>query len=147
MNGVARATLVVLVFDAVALAAVELLYLPLYLPLGSGAVPVPVTILLAVVSTRWLVRSAAELGGPRSVAAVPLVVWLLALGVLGVAGPGGDVLLPADWRSLLLLGGGLFPAAVVLGRALGRSSSDGVGGRPAAAGDTVQVDGPSRYRE
>jgi len=147
MNGVARATLVVLVFDAVALAAVELLYLPLYLPLGSGAVPVPVTILLAVVSTRWLVRSAAELGGPRSVAAVPLVVWLLALGVLGVAGPGGDVLLPADWRSLLLLGGGLFPAAVVLGRALGRSSSDGVGGRPAVAGDTVQVDGPSRYRE
>ncbi len=144
MNGI---TLMVLVFDAVALAAVELLYLPLYLPLGSGGVPVPVTILLAVVSTRWLVRSAAELGGSRSVAAVPLVVWLLALGVLGVAGPGGDVLLPADWRSVLLLGGGLFPAAVVLGRALGRSSSGGVGGQPAVAGDTVQVDGPSGHRE
>jgi hypothetical protein len=143
MNGIARTTLMVLVFDAVALAAVELLYLPLRV----GAVPVPVTILLAVVSTRWLVRSAAELGGPRLVAAVPLVVWLLALGVLGVAGPGGDVLLPADWRSILLLGGGLFPAAVVLGRALGRSSSDGVGGPLAVAGDTVQVDGPSRYRE
>jgi hypothetical protein len=143
MDGIARTTLMVLVFDAVALAAVELLYLPLRV----GAVPVPVTILLAVVSTRWLIRSAAELGGPRPVAAVPLVVWLLALGVLGVAGPGGDVLLPADWRSMLLLGGGLFPAAVVLGRALGRSSRDGVGGRPAVAGDTVQVDGPSRYRE
>jgi hypothetical protein len=143
MNGIARTTLMVLVFDAVALAAVELLYLPLRV----GAVPVPVTILLAVVSTRWLVRSAAELGGPRLVAAVPLVVWLLALGVLGVAGPGGDVLLAADWRSVLLLGGGLFPAAVALGRALGRSSSDGVGGPLAVAGDTVQVDGLSRYRE
>jgi hypothetical protein len=143
MNGVARTTLVVLVFDAVALAAVELAYLPLRV----GAAPVPVTILLAVVSTPWLVRSAAELGGCRAVAAAPLVVWLLALGVLGIAGPGGDVLLPADWRSMLLLGGGLFPAAVVLGRVLGRSSSGGVGGRPAVAGDTVQRDGPSGYRE
>ncbi len=143
MSIVARITLAVLVFDAVALAAVELLYLPLRV----GAVPVPVTILLAVVSTRWLVRSAAELGGPRSVAAVPLVVWLLALGVLGVAGPEGDVLLPADWRSLLLLGGGLFPAALVLGRALARPASGRVGGRQLVAGDTVQVDGPSGYRE
>ncbi|MGH3869924.1 MAG: hypothetical protein ACRDSR_00165 [Pseudonocardiaceae bacterium] len=136
-------TLVVLVFDAVVLATVELLYLPLQV----GAVPFPVTVLLAVVSTRWLVRSAADLGGPRSVAAVPLVVWLLALGVLGVAGPGGDVLLPADWRSILLLGGGLFPAAVALGRMSTRSPSGGVGGRQPVAGDTVQVDGPSGYRE
>ncbi len=109
----ARITLVVLVFDAVALAAVELLYLPLW----AGGVPLPATILLAVVSTPWLVRSAAELGGPRWVAALPLVAWVLALGVFGVAGPGGDVLLPVDWRSVLLLGGGMFPAAVVLGRA------------------------------
>jgi hypothetical protein len=112
-----RIALVVLVFDAVALAVVELLYLPLRV----GAVPFPITILLAAVGTPWLVRSAAELGGPRVVAAVPLVVWVLALGVLGVGGPGGDVLLPADWRSALLLGGGMFPAAVVLGRTLARS--------------------------
>ena len=143
MSMMALITLVVLVFDAVALAAVELLYLPLRV----GTVPVPVPILLAVVSTRWLVRSAAELGGLRSVAAVPLVVWLLALGVFGVAGPGGDVLLPADWRSVLLLGGGLFPAAVVLGRALARPGNGGVGGRQPVAGDTVQVDGPSGHRE
>jgi hypothetical protein len=143
MNIVARITLMVLAFDAVVLAAVELLYLPLRV----GAVPFPVTILLAVMSTPWLVRRAAELGGSRSVAAVPLVVWLLTLGVLGVAGPGGDVLLPATWRSMLLLAGGLFPAAVVLGRALAHSSSGGVGGRPAVAGDTVQVDGPSGYRK
>lgn len=117
MSLLARITLVVLVFDALALAAVELLYLPLRV----GAVPFPITILLAAVSTPWLVRSAAELGGPSVVAAVPLVVWVLALGVLGIGGPGGDVLLPADWRSALLLGGGMFPAAVVLGWALARS--------------------------
>jgi hypothetical protein len=143
MNIVARITLLVLVLDAVALAVVELLYLPLRV----GAVPVPVTILLAVVSTPWLVRSAAELGGPRLVAAVPLVVWVLAIGVFGVAGPGGDVLLPADWRSALLLGGGLFPAALVLGRVLARYSSGGVVGRHPATGDTVQVDGPFGYRK
>jgi hypothetical protein len=113
----ARITLVVLVFDAVALATVELFYLPLRV----GATPLPITILLAAVTTPWLVRSAAELGGPRLMAAVPLVVWLLAIGVLGVGGPGGDVLLAADWRSGLLLVGGTLPAAVALGRAMARS--------------------------
>lgn len=113
----ARITFVVLLFDAVALATVELLYLPLRV----GAAPFPITILLAAVSTPWLVRSAAELGGPRIVAAVPLVVWLLAVGVLGVGGPGGDVLLAGDWRSGLLLAGGTLPAAVALGRAMARS--------------------------
>jgi hypothetical protein len=117
MTGLARATFVVLVFDAVALATVELFYLPLRV----GAAPFPITIVLAAVSTPWLVRSVAHLGGPRAMAAVPLVVWLLAIGVLGVGGPGGDVLLAADWRSGLLLAGGIFPAAVVLGRVMARS--------------------------
>jgi hypothetical protein len=143
MSIVARFTLVVLVLDAVELAAVELLYLPLRV----GAVPIPVTIVLAVMSTPWLVRSAAELGGPRLVAAVPLVIWVIALGVFGVAGPGGDVLLPVDWRSALLLGGGLFPAAVVLGRVLAHSFSGGAVGQNPVTGDTVQVDGPFGYRE
>jgi len=113
---IARITLVVLVFDAFALAAVELLYLPLRV----GTVQLPITILLAALSTPWLVRSAAELGGPRVVAAVPLVVWVLALGVLSLGGPGGDVLLPDNWRPMLLLAAGLFPAAVTLGRAFAR---------------------------
>jgi hypothetical protein len=112
-----RITLVVLVFDALALAVVELLYLPLRV----GAVPLPITILLAAVSTPWLVHSAAELGGPRVLAAVPLMVWVVAFGALGVGGLSGDVLLTADWRLVLLLGGGMIPAAVVLGRALAHS--------------------------
>jgi len=114
---IARITLVVLVFDALALAVVELLYLPLRV----GTVPLPITILLAALTTPWLVSTAAELGGPRVVAAVPLVAWVVALGVLAFGGPGGDVLVLADIRSALLLGAGLLPAAVVLGRAFARS--------------------------
>ncbi|MBV8540252.1 MAG: hypothetical protein JO364_10585 [Pseudonocardiales bacterium] len=121
MSLLARITLGVLVFDAVALAAVELLYLPLRV----GTVPFPITVPLAAVSTPWLVRSAAELGGPSVVAAAPLVVWALVLVVLGIGGPGGDVLLAPDWRSALLLCGGMFPAAVMLGRALARSGAAG----------------------
>jgi hypothetical protein len=117
MTGLARATFVVLVFDAVALATVELFYLPLRV----GAAPFPITIVLAAVSTPWLVRSVAHLGGPRAMAAVPLLVWLLVIGVLGVGGPGGDVLLAVDWRSGLLLAAGTVPAAVALGRALAHS--------------------------
>lgn len=143
MTLLARLTLLLLVLDAAALAAVELFYLPLRV----HAVPFPITILLAVVSTPWLVRSAAELGGPRLVAAVPLGVWILTLGVLAFGGPGGEVLLPADWRSALLLAGGLAPAAVALGRAVGRPASPGPLVAAPVAGDTVQVDGPSGYRE
>ena len=106
--------LVALLIDAVLLAAVELLYLPLRI----GAAPVPITILLAAVTTPWLVRSAARLGGGGVVAASPLVTWVLGVLVLGMAGPGGDILLPADWRSLVLLGAGMFPGAVALGRSL-----------------------------
>jgi len=111
---VAGLVLLVLLVDAVLLAAVELLYLPLRI----GPVPVPITILLAAVTTPWLVRSAARLGGGGVVAAAPLVTWVLGVLVLGMAGPGGDVLLPVHWRSVVLLGAGMFPGAVALGRSL-----------------------------
>jgi len=148
MNLAACAVLVVLVLDAVLLAALELLYLPLRI----GSVPVPATILLAAVSTPWLVRSAARLVEPPALAGAPLVAWVGAVLVFGVAGPGGDVLLSEDWRSLLLLAAGIFPAAVEWGRALapgavGRHGGTGVVRRDAGTGDTVQVDGPSGYRE
>jgi hypothetical protein len=111
---VAGLVLLVLLVDALLLAAVELLYLPLRI----GPVPVPITILLAAVTTPWLVRSAARLGGGGVVAAAPLVTWVLGVLVLGMAGPGGDVLLPVHWRSVVLLGAGMFPGAVALGRSL-----------------------------
>lgn len=119
MRLAARGILVVLIVDAVLLAVLELLFLPLWM----GGVPFPVTILLAAVSTPWLVRSAAELGGSPRMAGVPLIAWVIAILVFGIAGPGGDVLLTANWRSVLLLGAGIFPAAITLGRVLGEADT------------------------
>lgn len=106
----------VLVFDAVLLAVVELLYLPL----RAGGWPLPVSILAAIVTTPLLVRAAAHLGASVLAAGAPLAAWVVTVLVFGTAGPGGDMLLLADVRSLLLLGGGMFPAAFVLGRVLHR---------------------------
>ncbi len=109
----------VLMVDAAVLAALELLYLPLHV----GGVPFPVTILVAAVTTPWLVRAAARTGGWGGVAAAPLVTWVLCVLGFGVAGPGGDVLLPVDWRSFVLLASGMFPGAVALGRSLTTTGS------------------------
>lgn len=111
MRGV---VLAVLVIDAMLLAAAELLFMPLHI----GSVPFPVTVVVAAVTTPWLVRSAAEVGGGIGMAAAPLVAWFVAIGVLGLAGPGHDMLLVADWRSILLLGAGIAPAAWVLGKVM-----------------------------
>ncbi|GGM43025.1 hypothetical protein GCM10012275_12490 [Longimycelium tulufanense] len=127
-----RLLLGVLVLDAVLLAAVELLFLPLrvkdlglhtapgWLPDSVVTWPVPLSLLLALVATPWLVRSAGELSPRVAVAAAPLLAWLLALAILGLAGPGGDRLLTNDWRSLALFAVGAVTAAVALGRVLGR---------------------------
>ncbi|HWN32535.1 MAG TPA: hypothetical protein VNP03_07315 [Pseudonocardia sp.] len=111
----AHAMLVVglLTVDAALLAMMELMFLTLAL----GVVPLPISALLALVSTPWLVRRAGELGGAGS-ASAPLIAWALTVAVLGLAGPGGDVLLLGDWSSLALVVAGLVPAAFVLGRVL-----------------------------
>ncbi|MGH3515972.1 MAG: hypothetical protein ACRDQ7_00835 [Haloechinothrix sp.] len=116
-----------LLLDAVLLAVLEVFFLPLrfdglLLP-DLGAVQAPIVLLIAAVTTPWLVsqtaRWSARMGGPRGLAAAPLVLWLLTVIVVGFMGPGGDRVLVADWRSLALLVCGLVPAAFTLGRALG----------------------------
>ena len=103
---------------AVVLAVLELLYLPAYV----GRWPAPVSVLVAGLTTPWLVHVAALVSRRPLVAGAPLVVWLVTVFVVGTMGPGGDVLLPVNprslWRSLLLLIAGVIPAALVLGRAL-----------------------------
>ncbi|NKQ58011.1 hypothetical protein HFP15_34635 [Amycolatopsis sp. K13G38] len=116
-----RGLLVVLLVDTVLLATLELFFLPLRLD-GKllpklGDVPVPVTVLVAIVTTPLLVGQAGKLAGPRA-AFAPLVVWVLTVVILGLFGPGGDLVLVQDWRALLLLAGGVLPAAVTLGSAL-----------------------------
>lgn len=115
--------LVVLTGDAVLLAVLELFFLPLrldgYVLPRLGDLPFLVSVLLAAVTTPLLVTRAAGLVA-RRLAGVPLAAWLLTLLLLGAGGPGGDVVLLVDWRTLALLGAGALPAAVALGNALAR---------------------------
>ncbi len=112
----ARLLLAVIVLDAVLLATVELFFLPLHLPNAYSGADLPLSIALAAVSTPLLVRAAAVIAPRLRVAGAPLGAWLLTILVFGIGGPGGDVVLPSDWRSLLLLAAGVIPCGVVLGR-------------------------------
>jgi hypothetical protein len=126
-----RGLLALLLLDTVLLATLELFFLPLRMD-GTllpklGAVPVPLTVAVAVFTTPLLVRQAGLLVHPRA-AFAPLLVWIVTVLVLGLFGPGGDVVLIQDWRALLLIAGGALPAAMALGGALaapGRKSSGG----------------------
>lgn len=118
-----RLFLAVLLIDCVVLAIVELLYLPLafdgyLLPYLAGGLPLPLMPLLAAVTMPLLVSSAARLSSRMIVIASPLLVWVGCLGVFGLAGPGGDTLLLADWRALLLFACGAFSSAIAIGRTM-----------------------------
>jgi hypothetical protein len=103
-----------LVFDGLLLGAIGLVLTPMY----AGSVPTPVGAILSIAVLPWLVLRAGELDPRPGVAGAPLIAWLLAVGVLGISGPGGDVLLPATWQSLLLVFGGLFAGLLALRRVL-----------------------------
>ena len=119
MTSGGRLFLAVLLLDAVVLAVVELLFLPLrfdgYLLPDLDGFPFPVTAVLAGLTMPWLASMAKGLSDRLAVAVAPLLVWLASLGVFGLAGPGGDLVLLQDWRSLLLLAAGALPTAIVLG--------------------------------
>lgn len=122
-----RLLLALLMVDAAVLAVVELMFLPLsfdgYLLPNLGGFPLPLMPLLAAVTTPLLVSLAGKLSSRLVVAAAPLATWILVVAVVGMFGPGGDLLLTADWRSLLLFACGALPAAVVLGRVLASTIS------------------------
>lgn len=108
-----RAVIVVLVVDGVLVALFGTLFNPLY----YGSVPLPMGAILTILIMPWLVTRAAEIDPRRWVAAAPLLAWAVTIGVLGVVSPGGDILLPATWQTLLLCGGGLAAGFVGLRRA------------------------------
>ncbi|MCX2733260.1 hypothetical protein OOZ19_23710 [Saccharopolyspora sp. NFXS83] len=117
MTGYDRLVFGFLLLDAVVLALVELLFLPLWI----GSVPFPITTAVAAVTTPLLVSAAGRLSASRRVAGAPLVAWFATIFVFGLFGPGGDVmLLGNDWRALLLIGAGTLPSAMMLGIVLGR---------------------------
>ncbi|GAA4559996.1 hypothetical protein [Pseudonocardia xishanensis] len=107
-------TLVLLTLAGAGLAALELLLQPLHI----GAVPVPIGAVITLLSLPWLIRFVADVSDAPAAIASPLVVWGAVVGVLGYAGPGGDVLLPTTWQSLLLLVAGLLSGLVTTRRTL-----------------------------
>ncbi|RKT52621.1 hypothetical protein C8E97_1143 [Saccharothrix australiensis] len=118
-----------LMVQAFVLAVLELFFLPLRLdgttlPLLDDY-PFPVTVLVATLTTPLLVVGASRYARRTLTAAAPLLVWLGTLLLFAVLGPGGDVVLPDDWRSLLLLAGGALPSAVAVGAFVGRQAGVG----------------------
>ena len=95
----------VLVLDAVLLALTEVAWLSLRV----GTVPLPISVLVAAVTTPLLVRAADRLRPGTRFALVPLVVWLLVVVVTGLWSPAGPGMFPPDWRGILLVAAGLLP--------------------------------------
>ena len=116
-----RGLLALLVLDGLLLGAVGLVLTPMY----AGSVPAPVGALLSILVLPWLVLHVGELDPRPGAAGAPLIAWLVVVAVLGFGGPGGDVLLPPTWQSLLLvvggLGSGLWALRAVLMSEHGRS--------------------------
>jgi len=112
-----------LVIDAIALALLEVFFLPLrfdglLLP-NWGAIPFPVMVVVALVTMPLLVSRAAGVSARLLVAGAPLWAWLVTIGVVGIVGPENMALLQ-DWRTLLLLACGTLPSALALGNSLAR---------------------------
>ncbi|GAA2811789.1 hypothetical protein [Saccharopolyspora taberi] len=121
MTGADRTLFALLLVDAVLLAVVELLYLPLWV----GQVQFPITAAVAAVTTPLLVSAAGRLSPRRRVAAAPFALWFLTVFVFGLFGPGGDIVLVGDWRALLFIGAGSLPSALMLGIVTGRNAARG----------------------
>ena len=113
-----RLLLAVLVLDTVLLALLEVFFLPLRLD-GQllpqiGDIPFPVSVVLAAVSMPILIVQTAKLISARA-ALLPLALWILTVVVVIAVSPGGDRIVPMDWRAMLLLVSGTFPGVLALG--------------------------------
>jgi hypothetical protein len=104
----------VLFVDTILLAVLEVMYVTLTI----GGKPFPVSAVVALVTTPWLVRRAGELAIGTPGAALVFLGWAVVVTVLGLGGPGGDILLPGTWQSIVLILAGLFPGALALGRVI-----------------------------
>jgi hypothetical protein len=93
-----------------------------WLPLRIGLVPVPVSVLAAVVGNLLLVGGAHRLSGSRVVAVLPAVVWLTVAVAASIRRPEGDLILTgggaAGVVNLAFLLLGVLAAAVAVGRVL-----------------------------
>ncbi|MFG1791680.1 hypothetical protein [Nocardia sp. NPDC049149] len=102
--------LVVLVLDAFITLALEVLYLPTYV----GSTSVPIAGVLAGVVNVLLVMGVRSVSQRVAAMFLPLAAWTFGFLVCATTGPGGDIMLASDWRTLLLLFCGLVPPLVYL---------------------------------
>ncbi|MCL2534620.1 MAG: hypothetical protein FWE39_10665 [Nocardiaceae bacterium] len=107
-----RTTLALLTFDGFLCAVLSVLFLPAYI----GTAPFPVSILVAAVVNLLLVLGARKFTDRAVVAALPIFGWLFGFGVCMIGGPGGDVLVLGDWRTLLLFVAAVLPGGIFLFR-------------------------------
>ena len=89
-------------------------------PFRVGGLPVPVSVVVAVVGNLVLCRAGARVLGRRSGAAVPALLWLTVAVLLSSQRREGDLVVPASVTSLAFLLLGALAAAVAVG--LGPSS-------------------------
>lgn len=101
-----------LVVDGFITAILEVLYLPAYL----GTHQFPISIAVAAVLNVALVALAATVTRRGGLIALPLLTWLIGLGVCTMSTSGGSVIMTSheQGRTLLLLVIGLLPAILFL---------------------------------
>ncbi|MGW4772723.1 hypothetical protein ACWEO2_32395 [Nocardia sp. NPDC004278] len=100
----------VLVLDALVTLALEVLYLPTYI----HTVAFPLSAVLAGVVNIALVMGVRSVTHRIGAALLPLGAWTFGFLICSFTGPGGDIMLGTDWRTLLLLICGLVPPLLYL---------------------------------
>ena len=105
-----RGVVALLVISGGLCAVLSVFYLGLYL----GGVPFPIVIVLAAVMNLLLVAAMRTETGSLGRAALPLVAWGVVFLLCLAGGLGGDQVVVADWRILLLPVAALAPAGVSL---------------------------------
>ncbi len=88
----------------------------LLLPLHIGAIPFPISALVAGLVNMALVWAGMYWSPSNRLAALPLWTWLLSIGALTFAGPGGDIVFSDVGPMLLILVVGAAPATWLLWR-------------------------------
>jgi Family of unknown function (DUF6113) len=122
-------------------------------PLYWGGAIIPVSVVLAVAANVGLPLLVRQLGAAPLASAVPFVLWLITVLVLGTSRPEGDVLLPAGsgaqpWVTYAMLGagtlaGGVTVMAQTVGRPPARSGSNSATQRPAEASRPAEPSQPA----
>ncbi|MBN3455857.1 MULTISPECIES: hypothetical protein [Mycolicibacterium] len=108
--------LTLLAVDGIISAVVSALLLPSYL----GAIPFPVSALIAGAVNMALVWAAAQWTESNRLAALPLWTWLATIAAMTLGGPGGDIIFAGQglmaYGALLLIALGALPPAWLLWR-------------------------------